>query len=306
MLVKRLLLGPVLVLVAAFVAWLDGALGAAAAESGSALLARWVPGSVYGLLGALGAAAGAVELARLQRLKGVPASPIVTAVAAVAGLASVAAAGRFAQPGDGAVLLTTAGVATLLVAVLHYGRDQRPDGMLEELSGVLLSFVFIGAQLGLYVAMRAEHSSWTVLWLVLTVKSCDIGAFVTGRGIGKNRLAAWISPGKTWEGFAGGVVMSSAVGGIGVWVLAQSGGGVELPIWVGAVIGGALGVTGQVGDLMVSLLKRDAGAKDAGSSLPGFGGVLDVLDSLLLAGPVGFWLLRLAVVQAAAIGSSGG
>lgn len=287
-----------LVVVAAGVAFLDQWLGEAAVGMGE-LAARWAPGVMYGLIGAVAAGAGAVELARLQQAKGVPVSNLMTAAAALAGLLSVGAAGRFAQPGDAAVLMTTTGVGTLMTAVLVYGRDQRPDGMLEELSGVLLAFVFIGAQLGLYVAMRAEHSAWVVLWVLLTVKSCDIGAYFTGRSFGRHRLAAWISPGKTWEGLAGGVVFAGIVGGAGAWALGSTGSGGPT-VAAGAAIGCLLAVTGQVGDLVVSLLKRDAGAKDAGTTLPGFGGVLDVLDSLLLSAPVAFWLLRLASLSSSA------
>jgi phosphatidate cytidylyltransferase len=117
----------------------------------------------------------------------------------------------------------------------------------------------------------------TVLWLLAAVWATDIGAYITGRGIGGPRLAPAISPGKTWAGLVGGIVASAAVGGAAAWLLAAD----RMPLL--ALLGGALAITAQAGDLAESKLKRHFGAKDSGYIIPGHGGVLDRLDGMLAA-----------------------
>jgi phosphatidate cytidylyltransferase len=113
--------------------------------------------------------------------------------------------------------------------------------------------------------------------------------------IGRHKMIPWLSPKKTWEGLAGGVVVASAVGALlahfGSPYLEEA----DRVSWVLGAIGGALmAVVGQAGDLAESAFKRDAGLKDSGRVLPGMGGVLEVLDSPLFTGPVVYWLLRAA------------
>ncbi len=106
-------------------------------------------------------------------------------------------------------------------------------------------------------------------------------------------MIPWLSPGKTWEGLAGGVVAAVAVG-VGLatasrWLEPAD----RICIWVGAVCGAIFAVVGQLGDLTMSLFKRGAGIKDSSKILPGLGGVLDVMDSPLLVAPVAFWMLEM-------------
>ena len=108
----------------------------------------------------------------------------------------------------------------------------------------------------------------------------------TGHAIGRHKLIPWLSPGKTVEGFFGGLIFSGIVGAAITYFC-------HTFAWQqGLVAGVLLGAVGQVGDLLESLLKRDAGVKDSGH-VPGFGGVLDLLDSPLLAAPVAYWILKL-------------
>jgi phosphatidate cytidylyltransferase len=124
---------------------------------------------------------------------------------------------------------------------------------------------------------------------VAVVKAADIGAYATGRTLGRHKLIPWLSPGKTIEGFFGGLVFSGIAGAcIAIYLR----GPVPAVIAVGGGYGVILGAIGQLGDLLESLLKRDAGVKDSGN-VPGFGGVLDILDSPLLAAPAAYWLLKL-------------
>ncbi len=172
--------------------------------------------------------------------------------------------------------------------------------------GTLLAIVYLGVLTGFYLPICMTHSAWMVLATVAVVKCADIGAYTTGRLIGRHKLIPWLSPGKTVEGFFGGLLFAGIVGaGIAMFLQAtRAGVGGDPERWagvsqlaailVGAASGVLLGATGQLGDLLESLLKRDAGVKDSGA-VPGFGGVLDILDSPLLAAPVAYWLLKIVL-----------
>jgi len=97
-----------------------------------------------------------------------------------------------------------------------------------------------------------------------------------------------LSPGKSWEGLAGGLALAAGVGALGAWLLTRTG----TPAF-GALFGLIVGLAGQFGDLCESLLKRSAGAKDSASLVPTFGGILDIIDSPLLAAPPAVLLLAL-------------
>jgi phosphatidate cytidylyltransferase len=116
----------------------------------------------------------------------------------------------------------------------------------------------------------------------------DIGAYAVGSRLGRHRIAPRISPHKTWEGLAGGIV-AAAVGGAVVLPLL----GDAWTPWTGALLAGAAGLAGFVGDLTESMIKRDLGVKDFGTVLPGHGGVLDRVDGVLFALPVGHALVVL-------------
>ena len=121
---------------------------------------------------------------------------------------------------------------------------------------------------------------------------CDTGAFFVGCNFGKHKLIPWVSPAKTWEGLLGGVV-TAALTAVGLAALSNTYLQSEEPIMLGyaAILGIIFGALGQLGDLLISVFKRDSGIKDASSVLPGLGGILDVLDSLLIVSAVAYWLL---------------
>lgn len=118
-----------------------------------------------------------------------------------------------------------------------------------------------------------------VLYLFLIVAAADVGGYFAGRRLGRVKLAPKVSPGKTWEGLLGGLALVALVGAAGAWWF-----GLPMP----ALVGLALAVAGisVVGDLGLSMLKRNAGVKDTGQLFPGHGGVLDRIDSLLAAIPL--------------------
>ena len=134
---------------------------------------------------------------------------------------------------------------------------------------------------------------WLVFYLIAVVKSTDIGAFVIGSWLGRHKLIPRISPGKTWEGFIGGVAFGLLVS-LGVYFLAGGHFGViRLSIYDALILGVLLPVLGTVGDLTESMLKRAANSKDAGRLLPGMGGALDVLDSLLFGAPALYMYIKI-------------
>jgi phosphatidate cytidylyltransferase len=118
-----------------------------------------------------------------------------------------------------------------------------------------------------------------VLWLVLMVCAADIGAYFAGRAFGQRKLAPRVSPGKTWEGAVGGLVMVAVVAGAGALYFGLS------PL-IGVVFGCAVGIFSVIGDLTESMFKRAAALKDSGTLLPGHGGLLDRIDSVTAAAPL--------------------
>ena len=294
MLKQRLTLGPILIVFLLGVAfgdeWLDR-------QAGPSWMGRetWPPGVLVFLLSVTLAILGTRELARILADKGIEASRRAMGTSAVLGLMVMAF-----TPGDwdgpaGVAIVAGASAFVLVASLVFYSRGRTVEGVVAATGGTLWAFVYLGLMLGAVVLIRREHSVWVLLWVVLVTKSCDIGAYFTGKSIGRHKLIPWLSPGKTWEGLIGGVVFSGAVGAIGVGLIGRLDGVPEVPWWSGLIVGVLLGLAGQAGDLIASLLKRDAGRKDSGGLLPGFGGVLDVIDSPLVAMPVAYaWLVAVA------------
>jgi phosphatidate cytidylyltransferase len=234
------------------------------------------------------------EMGRMFRANGVVASRRWMAVAAMVGLI-VSAAVPPAMSGTHAVALV-AGVATavMVCSLVWHIRDKELHGATAAVGAAMFAFVYLGLMFGFLLALRREHPAWVVAGVVLVTKACDIGAYFTGRAIGRHKLIPWLSPGKTWEGLIGGMALASvaAVGGVALHRHAYGEAGLgTMSLGVAALVGAVFAVVGQAGDLLESVLKRDAGVKDSGQTVPGMGGVLDVLDSILLVAPVAFWIL---------------
>ena len=128
--------------------------------------------------------------------------------------------------------------------------------------------------------------------LVISAKCGDIGAYTLGRLFGKKKMMPRLSPGKTWAG-AWGAILGAGFGAI-IWLqlaTPQFDSSWVAPRWYWSIaFGVVIGVAGLLGDLCESLIKRDVGQKDSAALLPGFGGLLDLLDSILFAGPVAYVL----------------
>jgi phosphatidate cytidylyltransferase len=175
------------------------------------------------------------------------------------------------------------GLAGSLLALFFVQALRRGTvGTILNCGGGILSILYIGLLSSFILALRIDFGPWVLLTFIFTVKSADIGAYFTGRKLGKHKMAPLISPGKTWEGLAGGVVLSAIVACVFSRVFGI------MNIMNAIVFGAVFAVLGQMGDLAESMIKRDAAAKDASQAIPGFGGILDVIDSPLATAPIAY------------------
>ncbi len=176
--------------------------------------------------------------------------------------------------------------------MLRYGKG--PAGSIERSSTTVFVSLYVGLPMAMLVATRSLGSgTWglaALLTLIIVTKSCDVGAYFTGKAFGRTKLIPRLSPGKTREGAVGGIVTSTIVAFVCLqWLFPSLAVVAQAPPWYAALImGPVLAVAGMAGDLAESLVKRDCGAKDSGHLLPGLGGVWDVTDSLLAAAMPGF------------------
>ena len=296
MLHQRLIMGTVLIAAIVFGVWLDEWIDTLATPA----WLDWVPGIsetlppgvVAFVVCVVLSLLASMELARILRDKGIGVSKRVMGFAAILGLCAQALVPTEADGVTGFALAGTSATLELFAALAFHARHRTVEGVVRAAGGTMLSFVYLGLMLGFIVAIRREHSAWVLLWVLATTKACDIGAYFTGRAIGRRKLILWLSPGKTWEGLAGGLVAAGLVGGAGAWMTGSLVESMPVRPVVGVFAGVAFGLVGQAGDLVASLFKRDAGIKDSSQVLPGFGGVLDVLDSPLLVLPLAYWVLK--------------
>lgn len=193
------------------------------------------------------------------------------------------------------ILLGLIVVAVFLEQMIRF----RVTDALRQIAATLLSVMYLGVGGALILEMRTLDTVGIpgLVMFLAAVKFTDIGAYFTGSFIGKHKMIPWLSPGKTWEGLAGGLTAAAGISLLATWSLkitifgdmATSPSAIAKTIAFGVIVGAA----GQFGDLCESLLKRASGVKDSGALVPEFGGVLDIIDSPLLAAPVAILLLNL-------------
>jgi phosphatidate cytidylyltransferase len=180
-------------------------------------------------------------------------------------------------------------LVTFVFAFVVYGLGGVRQSATSSFGVTLLGVVWVGAGLGCLLLIRdiPDFGFWAVMAVLFTVFAADTGAFFVGRTLGRHRLAPAISPAKSWEGFAGGVV--AAVGMAFVILYKDRDDFLSIP--QSLVLGLVIAFAAVLGDLFESAIKRDLEVKDSGRVLGGHGGVLDRLDSLLWAGPAAYFTI---------------
>jgi phosphatidate cytidylyltransferase len=196
-----------------------------------------------------------------------------------------------------ASLVLTGAVILSLIMLVFLPKEK---GLFIHWATMTAGILYIGWILSFLVLLRLEPGTaafpeagrnFVFLALFATFGS-DTAAYFTGKAIGKYKLAPQISPGKTWEGTAAGII-----GGIIICLLFTLDTPLQLPLnyWQAVLLGALVSIFGQMGDLVESLLKRNYGVKDSGSLMPGHGGIMDRMDSIMFAGVVVYLYYALAV-----------
>ncbi|WP_407661652.1 phosphatidate cytidylyltransferase [Mycolicibacterium neworleansense] len=192
----------------------------------------------------------------------------------------------------GAVGLLGAYGGTIVVCMVWrlvgQGLDQQPVNYLRDIAATILLATWVP----LFAAFTAllifaDHGGARVFTIIVTVVFADIGGYVAGVLFGKHLLAPAISPKKSWEGLGGSLLFGIAAAVVSVAFL------LDKPAWVGVPLGLLLVITGVLGDLVESQIKRDLGIKDMGTLLPGHGGIMDRIDAMLPSAVVGWIVLTL-------------
>ena len=184
-----------------------------------------------------------------------------------------------------------------IIGIAQLRSYSRGGASIAPLASTVFGIVYVVILLNLLQKIRyfpgdiqSGDGSWWLLFFILVSKMSDTGAYCTGQLIGKTKMIPRVSPGKTWEGFVGGVLFSVVT----ACLFQQFAGDhfSSMPLIHALVLGVLLGVGSVIGDLVESLIKREADVKDSGKFFPGIGGVLDLLDSLLFNAPIMYVYLK--------------
>jgi phosphatidate cytidylyltransferase len=172
-------------------------------------------------------------------------------------------------------LLVTVGAG--VVAVLIWRIRRGTEGYLRDASASVFLLGYISLMAGFAMLMlAAPDGPWRIVVFILLTIGNDIGGYATGVIFGRHPIAPQVSPKKSWEGFAGSLLVQCLIGVAAfIWIF-------DAPWWQGLVMGAVLTVTATAGDFVESAIKRDIGVKDMGTLLPGHGGIMDRLDSLVV------------------------
>ncbi len=243
------------------------------------------------LLIALGLALASVELHNALRRIGMQAALVPIVVGSVAIAIGSYLAGRQSPVVFSTTSVLLAALALTVIASLVWRMRGGADGYVRDTAASMLIIAYVpllGSFAALILAAPEDGVARMILFL-LVVAMNDTGGYVAGVLFGRHPMAPRISPKKSWEGFAGSLVF-----GVAAAVL-MAVYGLGAAAWVGVLLGVSLVVVGTCGDLVESLIKRDLGIKDMSSFLPGHGGVMDRLDSLLISAPVAWLIMYLLV-----------
>jgi len=280
MLKYRLLFGTLMTIfftaVVVFDGWLDGSLTASAADD------KAVQGTILCVLVAAIMIPAQLELSKLAAAKKLK---IFTPVSIIA---SILFAGSWYWPQlieiPPQVYLFFLSAFVLLALLLYQYIRYGTSAVFANCGANYFSIVYLGILSGFVLAIRLDFGLWPLLMFVFVVKSSDIGAYAIGASFGRHKFSPKISPSKTWEGMAGAVATATIV----AILFAVSCDIITMAWWLAAIFGFCFAFIAQAGDLAESMIKRDAEQKDSASNVPGFGGILDIIDSPLLAAPFAY------------------
>jgi phosphatidate cytidylyltransferase len=190
------------------------------------------------------------------------------------------------RPGWYGLFMTLPVYIVSLILMIPIIRN-RAKGQLQHVALAILGFIYLGWMFS-HVGFLANspHAYGYLLFLILAVEGSDVAAFLAGKLFGRRKLRPEISPNKTWGGSLGALAVSMALPWL-MWFSFPHFGALQL-VLTGVIVG----IGGQLGDLTISMIKRDVGVKDMGALIPGHGGLLDRIDSLIFVGPLFFHMVR--------------
>jgi phosphatidate cytidylyltransferase len=202
------------------------------------------------------------------------------------------------EPGNAWAWVVNGFAAVVLTAfAVEMAAFRKPGDAVTRMAVLVWVAAYLGLLPSFFAQLRwlsnpeaggANAGTLALALAIFVPKGCDIGAYFAGRLLGRHRMTPVLSPKKTWEGVAGGLVAAAAIA-IGINRIGPVlSGGLAHEVAFGLTVG----VAGMLGDLAESLIKRDCQKKDASDVVPGFGGMLDVVDSVIFAAPVACWWLK--------------
>jgi phosphatidate cytidylyltransferase len=232
----------------------------------------------------IAAMAGLASWEFYQMVGGLKVRPII--YFGIAWVLLIIASPHCPNPATLSFLITSSIIISLIWLLFRRPRDQA----FTDWAWTMAAILYIGWMLSYWVVLRSLEAGRALVFLAMfTTFANDTSAFFVGRAWGKHALAPSISSGKTWEGAAGGL-LASIVASIIIDVIFR----LPFSYWQIALVGFIISIFAQLGDLVESLLKRNTGVKDAGKLVPGHGGVLDRVDSLIFTGVIVYYFVELA------------
>ena len=264
----------------------------------------WLPPTALYVFMNLVLAAAIWEFYRICEAKGLRTYKVwgtIGTVALISGSWFIFGMDRYRWPSDFAALAADFDIFILLIFALgvflrQFPQKQNPEGI-TTMAVTLFGLIYV-AWLGNFITrinFASAYGRYFVMYLVVVTKFTDIGAYLIGSTVGRHKMIPRISPKKTWEGTAGGIVFAMASSVLALHFMPATLGAYGLTMPHAVILGLLLGAAAVVGDLAESLIKREAGVKDSGTILPGHGGALDLVDSLLFTAPLLYVYLRLFV-----------
>jgi phosphatidate cytidylyltransferase len=269
-----------------FDGWLDGSLTASTADD------RPVRGTILCVLVVVLVILAQLELSKLLAAKNLkaftPVSIIVSTLLATTWYWPQIVGSSVPAPEAGRLSVVFVLAFGLFGLLIYQYICCGTKAVLANCGANCFSIIYLGLLSGFALAIRVDFGVWALLMFIFVVKSSDIGAYAIGTLFGRHKFSPKVSPGKTWEG-AGAAVAAAVI------VAVAFAAGFDIMSWQRAIaFGFCLAFVGQAGDLAESMMKRDAERKDAANMVPGFGGILDIIDSPLVAAPFAYFFFMLS------------